>query len=313
MDITKQDKNMKRVDKGWNKMHGLLDEKLPQKKKKNRFFFFLLLGLLPLMGYLYLKATDTSGFSQEDPVLVEKETDKVVDLDNITEDIDSKEIIKKDNQFDDVVTLQPNSKSDNQKTVTQQEINDAKKIISSRQQTDASDEKAKNDQRKQDNKSNQANSNSILKTNNTNYNFAEKINDKPLAGNNENNTSLLSTDIETNDINVIADTDLNTTVGIDLSESNSIAQLDKVALINFIPLQKISSSLPQNKLVLFEGFVPEPILVSNTTKNIIGFNLGLNALTDYISDLDIFGGSAGIFAELEINNKFGLGISGGYS
>ena len=46
----KQDKNMERIDNGWQAMNTLLDEKMPQKKRSRKFIFFWLLLAIGLLG-----------------------------------------------------------------------------------------------------------------------------------------------------------------------------------------------------------------------------------------------------------------------
>ena len=58
-------KNTKRVDKGWSRMHNILDENLPQKKKNNKALYYWFFGLAAVL-LLFLTTINQGILSEED-------------------------------------------------------------------------------------------------------------------------------------------------------------------------------------------------------------------------------------------------------
>lgn len=308
----KQDKNIDRIDKGWQAMHTLLDNKMPQKKKRRKIvFLWLFFGLAVISStvsykYFNINHNDSSYYdaSQQSTSIENVELRQKLTTNKTKEVHTENEItVGNDQQSNPTIDVYSsytkpeklNSKKELNSTRTEKnklnknktENKTLKPLKDSSHKKEFTEVKTQNSKALQ---TNTLNSNKLGKVNLSKTTNAINPKDKVAFAEN----TFLSNSIN-EDVNLKADSN------IQLTNNNltSVLLLPSLRSSNLLNYNYDLSSLADNKIV--DVFL-------NTEQNQINFNFGFNAAGTYFVKENIFGVSPGIYAEFEKNKKWGLGV-----
>ena len=281
----KQDSNIQRVDKGWDRMNILLNEEMPQKKKRRKFFIILFfLGLAIIASRLYFSLESRSN---NNPVAITKSTDKSSKSDQHN----SNQIALNTNKSTQLIPEEKNESLNYDSKNTSEAIADHNSEHSQGESPHNSSIK------KQDKKS------SILSRN--------------IIQNETAVQTSTQSDNTTNNSAIYANSESEKTIDIKNSNYSNTSNtvVIKPSVSHLYPIKNLHFNLlkfnheREIKLAALTNIKP---LNSPQITNSFDINYGISTSGFYNTDINLLGLASGLFGEIEINKRWGLGITAGY-
>jgi hypothetical protein len=314
MDLMKQDKNMERIDKGWQAMNTLLDEKMPQKKRRRKFIFFWLFLAIGLLGSNmvfdnFINTHDVNIQEENFQVVTNsivniptKKTDKSSNSKTNSESIEvSNTEIKSvtEESFPSDIRKKSITESTNTKSISSIKENDKKVnqrvIIESKSSNRTSIPVTKPQDQKE------------IKAVDQKIEIQKQIDIKRIIEINKPQKPLASFDqeLQLNNDNISIDNIVTTEDKLANQKTKSKNKLAGIALLpSIIVASKLNYDYPI--IAIAHDRLIDP--VKSRRANSFNLNYGLKTSGTYLTNIKAYGVSPSAFVEFEKNAKWGIGF-----
>ena len=310
----KQDKNMERIDNGWQAMNTLLDEKMPQKKRSRKFIFFWLLLAIGLLGSKMIY----DNFIKTHNVNIKKENFQIVT--NSINNVPSKKIEESSNFK---TTSKPLDASNSEiKSVTgehlQSSIKDKSKtksiniksissIIENNKKVSSKEEIESKNNTKTSTPVTTTQSKKEIKAVDQNTGNKKNVDIERIIQNNKNEKSFANfdQDLQLNDGNIPAKNIVTTE---DNLVSQKLIRRNEIKGLGLLPSIIIANKLDYDypEITVTNDRLIKP--VKRRITNNFNLNYGLKTSGTYLTNIKAYGVSTGVFVEFNKNEKWGIGF-----
>lgn len=293
MAIMKQANNSNRVDKGWQQMNDLLNQKMPHKKKRKRFAFLFLFGLMltsSLTVYMMNSNLAKKGESknQAAKILSNKTTSQSKSNIDHTLSTETKTPVVD-------ITNPKTAKLENDKSVRNRQLSQTTKSpnnvthhLNSRQPVQSEQTVKKSSRTINKDNINKSLTNKLPEIHQTSETSQLKLNTEKNARHNTTPNKMYYKTLTSR-----------------LQHLESINPLSHWKLKSVTPQQNILNSNLLDDYVTASSFI-------KPNSHIWRLHFGINSGITYLTDFSVVGYDSGVFLEMENNNKWGVGLKASY-